>query len=50
DLPIIMSTGYSENIDENRAKALGIRAFTLKPLAMERVARLIRSVLDNADV
>jgi PAS domain S-box-containing protein len=47
DMPIIMCTGYSENITEERAKSLGIRAFALKPLAMETLARLIRQVLDT---
>ncbi len=46
DMPIIMCTGFSENITEERAKSLGIRAFALKPLAMETLARLIRQVLD----
>ncbi len=46
DMPIIMCTGYSDNITEERAKMLGIRAFALKPLAMENLSRLIRQVLD----
>jgi CheY-like chemotaxis protein len=32
DLPIILCTGYSNMIDEHSAKALGIKAFALKPL------------------
>ncbi|MDA8140315.1 MAG: PAS domain-containing protein [Desulfobacteraceae bacterium] len=47
DLPIIMCTGYSENISEERALALGIRAFTLKPISMDVLAKLIREVLDK---
>ncbi len=46
DLPIIMATGYSENMSEAKAKAIGIRAYALKPLVMEELARLIRDVLD----
>ncbi|RJQ68924.1 MAG: PAS domain S-box protein [Desulfobacteraceae bacterium] len=49
-LPIILCTGYSENITEERAKALGIRAFALKPLTMEDLSRLIRQVLDSKEV
>jgi PAS domain S-box-containing protein len=49
DLPIIMCTGYSDNISHERAQSLGIRAFALKPLAMETLARLIRDVLDHQE-
>ena len=47
DLPIILATGYSENISEAKAKAMGIRAYALKPLVMDELARLIRNVLDG---
>lgn len=47
DLPIIICTGYSENFTEAQAKALGVRAFVLKPLVMNELARLIRNVLDG---
>ncbi len=46
-LPIILATGYSENISESQAKSMGIRAYALKPLVMEELARLIRNVLDG---
>jgi len=46
DLPIILATGYSENMTEAKAKALGIKAFAFKPLVMEELSRLIRQVLD----
>jgi PAS domain S-box-containing protein len=45
DLPIILCTGYSENITEAKARSLGIKGFALKPLVMEELARLIRKVL-----
>ena len=47
DLPIILATGYSANITEARAKEMGIKAFALKPLVMEALARLIREVVDE---
>jgi len=46
DLPIILATGYSQNITESRAKAMGIKAFALKPLVIDELSRLIRQVLD----
>lgn len=49
DLPIILCTGYGENINAATAEAIGIRAFILKPLTMEVLAQLIRRVLDTPD-
>ena len=32
DIPVILCTGYSDQIDEIIAEAMGIRAFLTKPL------------------
>jgi PAS domain S-box-containing protein len=45
DLPIILCTGFSNLVSEERAKAAGIKAFALKPLARKEIAGLIREVL-----
>jgi PAS domain S-box-containing protein len=47
DIPIIICTGFSEIIDKNRAQAIGIREYVMKPIAKEEVARTIRKVLDE---
>jgi CheY-like chemotaxis protein len=47
DIPIIISTGFSEKMDENKANAMGIRAFVLKPLIMRTLAVTVRKVLDE---
>jgi len=47
DIPIILCTGYSEMIDEKKSKKFGIRAFLMKPLSPEEIARTIRKVLDK---
>ena len=47
DIPIIICTGFSEVIDKNRAKALGIREYVMKPIVKEEIARTIRKVLDE---
>lgn len=47
EIPIILCTGYSNLIDEDTAKGLGIKAFALKPLTKEIIAKLIRKVLDG---
>ncbi len=46
DLPIILCTGYSEKIDAQMAKSLGIRGFLMKPLAIRDMANTVREVLD----
>ena len=48
DIPIILSTGYSETIDAAKARDIGIRAFVLKPLMLKQLAQTIRQVLDGA--
>ena len=47
DIPIILCTGYSEMIDEKTSKKFGIRAFLMKPVLLEEIARTIRKVLDK---
>lgn len=46
DIPIILCTGFSEQIDENKAKEMGINAFVMKPIVMKEIANTIREVLD----
>ena len=50
DIPIIICTGFSEVMDKNRAKALGIRAYVMKPIVKEAIARTIRKVIDEGRV
>jgi PAS domain S-box-containing protein len=47
DIPIILCTGFSEITDENKAKALGIREFIMKPIVKDQIAKTIRKVLDE---
>jgi PAS domain S-box-containing protein len=46
DVPIILCSGYSDLVDEQSAKKLGIKEFALKPFSREILATLIRKVLD----
>jgi signal transduction histidine kinase/ActR/RegA family two-component response regulator/HAMP domain-containing protein len=45
DMPILLCTGYSNLISEEKVKALGIRGLAMKPLAKRDVALLIREAL-----
>ena len=47
DIPIIISTGFSEKMDEDKAKEMGIKAVTMKPLVMQTLALTVRKVLDE---
>jgi PAS domain S-box-containing protein len=45
DVPIILCTGFSEIIDADEAKALGIREFVMKPFTVREMAEKVRKVL-----
>jgi PAS domain S-box-containing protein len=47
DIAVIICTGFSEQIDEKRAKEMGISAFIMKPIVIHEMANTIRVVLDK---
>jgi PAS domain S-box-containing protein len=49
-LPIILCTGFSEIINEEKAMALGIRKLLMKPMLRDELARMLRQVLDQPEV
>ena len=46
DIPIILCTGYSDDVSTEKAMAMGIRGFLMKPLSRNEMATAIRQVLD----
>jgi PAS domain S-box-containing protein len=48
DIPIIICTGFSEIMDEDKAKSAGILAYIMKPFHKDEIARTIRRILDGA--
>ena len=46
EIPVIICTGYSEQIDESRAKELGIKGFLMKPFTIRELSKTVRQVLD----
>jgi PAS domain S-box-containing protein len=48
-IPIIICTGFSVNIDEKKAEALGIDGCLMKPVVKSELAKMVRSVLDAAN-
>ena len=49
DIPIILCTGFSELMDEDRAKGMGIRQYLMKPVDKKDMAKAIRKALDKPD-
>ncbi len=46
-LPVIVCTGFSEQINREKAQEQGIRAFIMKPFLKREIATVIRDVLDH---
>jgi two-component system, cell cycle sensor histidine kinase and response regulator CckA len=47
DIPIILCTGYSNKITEEKAMMIGIKAFIYKPIEQNELAKTVRRVLDE---
>jgi two-component system cell cycle sensor histidine kinase/response regulator CckA len=47
DIPIILCTGFSDQINEETAREMGIRGYAMKPLVSDDLARTVRKVLDQ---
>ncbi len=47
DIPIILCTGFSNTIDEVKARILEIDAFLMKPVLRKELVETIRNVLDK---
>ncbi len=47
-IPVILCTGFSYQVNEEKSKALGIDGFVMKPVIMKEIAATIRKVLDNS--
>jgi PAS domain S-box-containing protein len=45
DIPILLCTGFSETMSEEKATSVGIKGFLLKPIIMTDLAQNIREVL-----
>ncbi len=48
DIPTILCTGFSERIDEEKAKEIGIRGYIEKPFDRGTLSRMVRNVLDHS--
>ena len=46
-IPIVLCTGFSEQISKREAEMMGISAFVMKPIIIHQMANKIREVLDK---
>ncbi|RLB24656.1 MAG: hypothetical protein DRG76_00775 [Deltaproteobacteria bacterium] len=47
DIPIILCTGYSDNLTDEKVKDMGIRALVMKPLMIKELAQKVRETLEE---
>ena len=47
DIPIILCTGFSDIINREKAQAMGIRHYVMKPVITDEFVGVIRGVLDS---
>jgi PAS domain S-box-containing protein len=48
DIPIIICTGFSDQINEKTSKKLGIQGYIMKPVIIREIAKTIREVLKES--
>ena len=46
DVPIIICTGFSEQLSEKKINTLGIKGLLMKPLTISELAKMVRKVLE----
>lgn len=47
DIPTIICTGFSERLNQDGAKSIGISGFLMKPIVKSELAQMVRDVLDQ---
>jgi len=47
DLPVILCTGFSDELNRERIAALGVKRVVMKPYRCNEIAEIIRNVIDE---
>lgn len=50
DIPVILCSGFPENVSLEEVESIGIRTFMPKPIAREAIAKTVRAVLDGSSI
>ena len=45
DIPVLLCTGYSGTMSEEKAASIGIKGFLLKPIRMKDLAQKVSEIL-----
>ena len=48
DIPIIICTGFSGRLNQEKAASIGVKGFLMKPIVKSDMAKMVRKVLDEA--
>ncbi len=48
DVPVILYTGFSEKINEQKNEGSGVDGFMMKPVTKTDLAKMVRKVLDKS--
>jgi PAS domain S-box-containing protein len=48
DIPIIICTGFSEQLSEKKINTLGIKGLLMKPLTISELAKMVRKAFDKS--
>jgi len=48
EIPVILCTGFSSRMDREKAFALGIKGFLMKPVIISEMIQMVQKLLDNA--
>ena len=46
DIPVILCTGFSETMSKEKAAALGVNGFLIKPITFKDLSQSIRALLE----
>jgi CheY-like chemotaxis protein len=49
DIPIILCTGFSETVNADQARALGVREFLMKPYSIRKMAEVIQRAMTGTE-
>jgi CheY-like chemotaxis protein len=50
DMPVIICTGFSERINKEKAEAIKVKGFLMKPVVKSEMGQMVRKVLDEAKI
>jgi len=50
DIPIILCSGFPEEVNHEELDSIGIREFITKPVSMQRISEIVQKVLHESDV